>query len=104
MDSPAVVLKEAGEPPEPSTSRPAKRTRLTPVEFVCGICFDAPSADEVFKLRCDHAFCKACWEIYITSKVKEEGQCFFSCMHEGCNTVVDDPTVLKFTDAVGYQR
>ncbi|TCD67993.1 hypothetical protein EIP91_011662 [Steccherinum ochraceum] len=104
MDSPAAVLKEAGEPPEPPSTRPTKRTRLTPTEFVCGICCDTPSADEVFKLRCDHAFCKACWEMYVTSKVKEEGQCFFSCMQDGCATIVDDTAVAKLTDVTGYER
>lgn len=104
MDSPAAVLKEAGEPPEPPSTRPTKRTRLTPTEFVCGICCDTPSADEVFKLRCDHAFCNVCWDMYVTSKVKEEGQCFFSCMQDGCPTKVDDTTVAKFADVAGYER
>ncbi|KAH8100277.1 hypothetical protein BXZ70DRAFT_1008298 [Cristinia sonorae] len=104
MDSPGVVLKEAGEPPELSATRPAKRTRLTPTEFVCGICCDTPPSEDVFRLRCKHAFCKTCWEMYVTGKVKDEGQCFFSCMQDGCSTIVDDETVRRFTDEAGYSR
>lgn len=104
MDYPAAVLKEAGEPPEASASRPSKRTRLTPTEFVCGICYDTPGTEDVFKLRCTHAFCTTCWEMYMTSKVKEEGQCFFSCMQDGCATIVDDEAVARFTDTAGYDR
>lgn len=104
MESPSSVLEAVGEPnsdiltsSQPSP-RPKKRARLTPVEFVCGICFDTPDREDVRTLRCDHAYCQGCWEAYISSKVKEEGQCFFQCMSEDCKTVVDEPFIAKVVD------
>ncbi|KAH9935819.1 hypothetical protein B0H21DRAFT_699161 [Amylocystis lapponica] len=107
MDLPASVLRDAGEPPNapdsPST-RPSKRARLdTPTEFVCSICCDT-NPEAVFKLRCLHPFCEACWQTYVTAKIKEEGQCLFKCMQDGCQTSVDEPSIAKLVDPLCFQR
>ncbi|PSR80304.1 hypothetical protein PHLCEN_2v6776 [Hermanssonia centrifuga] len=109
MDSRATVLREAGEPqnnqPPSNAAPPNKRARLdTPTEFVCAICFDTLSADEIFKLRCAHGFCAACWTQYVTTKVRDEGQCFFKCMQDGCLAVVDEPSIRKLVDNSCYER
>lgn len=113
MESSQTILREVGEPqnanptrsPEIS-ARPSKRARLDtpPEEFMCAICCDTPSEDETFALRCDHRFCKACWTEYVTTKVKQEGQCFFRCMQDGCATAVDEPSIKQLADKACYNR
>ncbi|KAL6308690.1 hypothetical protein BKA93DRAFT_866941 [Sparassis latifolia] len=107
MDSSALVLRDAGEPqnvPASLEPRPSKRARLdTPTEFVCSICCET-NPDDVFKLRCTHAFCEGCWQMYASAKIKEEGQCFFNCMQDGCQTFVDEPSVAKLVDERTFKR
>lgn len=110
MDSPASVLRAAGEPQNINidtldyNARPNKRARLdTPTEFMCAICCDT-DAENSLSLRCTHAFCEPCWKTYITSKIKEEGQCFFHCMQDGCVTALDGPTIHRLTEADIYDR
>ncbi|OSX64891.1 hypothetical protein POSPLADRAFT_1044325 [Postia placenta MAD-698-R-SB12] len=111
MDDPTTVLRNVGEPEhitsessgEPN-GRPNKRARFdTPSDFVCAICCD-DQPESIFKLRCAHAFCEPCWQIYITSKIKDEGQCLFNCMQDECKTIVDDPSVQKLVDTSAYDR
>ncbi|PCH38638.1 hypothetical protein WOLCODRAFT_136378 [Wolfiporia cocos MD-104 SS10] len=110
IDDSGAVLREAGEPqnvPDPASPelRPSKRARLdTPANFFCDICCCEAPHDEVFKLRCTHAFCQPCWQMYVTSKVKEEGQCFFYCMQEGCKTYVDEPSIRRLVDKPIFER
>ena len=106
MDNSIAVLKDIGEhePPNSPPTRPLKRVKLTPIEFTCSICCDTPDPDQVFKLRCDHSFCTPCWEMYITSKIKDEGQYFFQCMQDGCPTAVDEPSIAKLADEPTYER
>ncbi|KAI0628773.1 hypothetical protein C8Q77DRAFT_1145356 [Trametes polyzona] len=107
LDSAARVLADAGEPSNPLNASsgmgppPAKRIRLdspsAPAEFVCGVCCD-DSPPAVFRLRCTHAFCEPCWQEYVSSKIKDEGQCTFRCMHGDCRTVVDGPSIAKLVE------
>ncbi|KAH9911679.1 uncharacterized protein BXZ73DRAFT_93341 [Epithele typhae] len=115
LESADRVLADAGEPtdpPQPSDgadggARPAKRMRLSPCpppsEFACPVCCDdAPAA--AFALRCKHAFCAACWQAYATAKVKDEGQCTFRCMADGCRAVVDSPAVARLVEPEVNER
>ena len=87
---------------------PAKRVRLEspfppPNEFLCSVCCDDhPSA--VFRLRCNHSFCKSCWQWYVVTKVRDEGQCTFRCMQNGCPTVVDSPAIAKLVEPAVNER
>ncbi|KZT03467.1 uncharacterized protein LAESUDRAFT_744539 [Laetiporus sulphureus 93-53] len=115
LDSPGrdSVLRSAGEPqnvsiaplpPSPAV-RQKKRARLnTPTEFVCGVCCSEVAPEEIFRLRCTHAFCEPCWQAYVTGKVKDEGQCLLHCMQDGCQTVVDEPSIRKLVDGTVYDR
>ncbi|OCH90674.1 hypothetical protein OBBRIDRAFT_776647 [Obba rivulosa] len=108
MDSPSRVLQDAGEPPNASPPsspvvRPNKRARRAEDEFICEICCDT-DPDAVFRLRCGHAFCKVCWQTYVVGKIKSEGQCFFRCMQEGCQTAVDEPTIEQLVDEACFAR
>ena len=107
MDDSTAVLGDAGEPdvaPSSPNPRPTKRARLdTPTEFMCAICCDSDPAN-IFRLRCGHEFCEACWATYVTGKIKEEGQCLFHCMQDGCKTTVDEPSIEKLVPAAVFQR
>lgn len=107
MDDSATVLADAGEPdvaPSSPNPRPSKRVRLdTPTEFMCAICCDTDPAN-VFRPRCGHEFCEACWATYVTSKIKEEGQCLFNCIQDGCKTAVDEPSIEKLVTSSVLQR
>ncbi|CDO71887.1 hypothetical protein BN946_scf184940.g34 [Trametes cinnabarina] len=103
LDSAQVVLRDAGEPELASGTAdmrppPAKRIRLdspsAPAEFVCGVCCD-DNPPAMFRLRCQHVFCEPCWQEYVASKVKDEGQCTFRCMHGDCRTIVDGCSIAK---------
>ncbi|CAL1706039.1 unnamed protein product [Somion occarium] len=68
--------------------------RITPpVEdygpFVCPICFD-DTQTETMALACNHKFCSACWNAYITSKIRTEGEHWITCMAEDCSLVTPD--------------
>ncbi|KAI9059786.1 hypothetical protein FKP32DRAFT_1633968 [Trametes sanguinea] len=112
LDSASLVLRDAGEP-EPASGTvdmhppPAKRIRLdspsAPAEFMCGVCCD-DSPPAMFRLRCQHVFCEPCWQEYVTSKIKDEGQCTFRCMHGDCRTVVDGPSIAKLVEPSVHER
>ncbi|KAH9842518.1 uncharacterized protein C8Q71DRAFT_793976 [Rhodofomes roseus] len=107
MDDSTAVLADAGEPEDAPSSpnpRPSKRARLdTPTEFMCMICCDTDPAN-IFRSRCGHEFCEACWATYVTGKVKEEGQCLFNCMQDGCRIVVDEPSIEKLVAKPVFER
>ncbi|KAN0091463.1 hypothetical protein V8E55_005029 [Tylopilus felleus] len=75
--------------------RPARQTPAPtpkPEPFVCPICYD-DSQLAFSALSCDHTFCTGCWNAYITSKIREEGEHAIRCMAEGCGTIAPDPFV-----------
>ena len=110
IDSPHSVLREVGEPqnvqkPVEPSRPPSKRARLdTPTEAMCVVCCDTPPIEDFFRTRCMHAFCKSCWTHYVTSKIKDEGQCLFKCMQDGCLTYVDETAIRKLVSPACYER
>lgn len=118
MESDQSVLRAVGEPqnvqPGPvddyDGSPPAsKRARLNPraegEQFDCPICCSSVSVkDETFTLRCSHRFCTDCWKDYVTAQVKDEGQCFFKCMQDGCSTTVDSASIERVVPDSVFKR
>jgi ariadne-1 len=113
MDSPTQTLHAAGEPananmniPTSPTPPPAKRARYAAQlpTFTCEICFDEPSPEGSTSLRCGHKFCNNCWDAYASTKIKDEGKPMIACMSEGCQTIMDEPTLQKVVDPKVYQR
>ena len=111
MDSSHGVLREVGEPQNAPASpelsyRPSKRARIdTQTEdFMCVICCDIPSEDDIWELRCGHKFCVTCWKEYVQTKIKQEGQCMFKCMQDGCATTMDGPSIEHFSDPATHSR
>ncbi|KAI0818682.1 hypothetical protein BC629DRAFT_1463549 [Irpex lacteus] len=73
--------------------------------FDCPICCDSvPIKDGTFRLRCSHQFCKECWREYVVAKVKDEGQCFFKCMQDGCPTTVDNVSIERIAPGTVASR
>jgi ariadne-1 len=72
----------------PLTGRPPPAPKQ-PEPFICPICFD-DSQTSTFSLSCDHPFCTSCWNAYITSKIRDEGEITIQCMAEKCSLVAPD--------------
>ncbi|KAG9309336.1 hypothetical protein JVU11DRAFT_10828 [Chiua virens] len=75
--------------------RPTRQTPAPapkPEPFMCPICYD-DSQPAFTTLSCDHTFCIGCWNAYITSKIREEGEQAIRCMAEGCGIIATDPFV-----------
>src|SRR5882724_6378965 len=118
MDNPIAVNVAAGIPveasetvrcaPPPACSPPVSVTsrRVTrrsasaaaaDTLFVCPICCtDAPPT--TLTLHCGHAFCSECWTMYITSKIREEGEFSIRCMATDCSLIVPDTFIQKVTE------
>ncbi|KIJ49526.1 hypothetical protein M422DRAFT_59265 [Sphaerobolus stellatus SS14] len=130
MDTPDALNQAAGvstRPPpstrlspapvrSPPSTRPSVRrvTRSTKLEqapprevseepFVCPICCtEEPS--KTSSLECGHTFCSDCWSMYVTSKIREEGECSFTCMSTDCSLAVPDSFIDEATDEGTFQR
>lgn len=61
--------------------------------FVCPICFDDSPDLRTLALDCEHTFCSACWNAYLVSKIRDEGEHSVKCMAEGCALVCPDPFI-----------
>jgi len=94
--------------PRRTTRSAAKQRAISAPEepdssFTCPVCWtDAP--DNIFSLECGHLFCSDCWSMYVTSKIRDEGECSFTCMAMDCTLVVPDNFVNKVTTDATFQR
>ncbi|KIL55610.1 hypothetical protein M378DRAFT_173495 [Amanita muscaria Koide BX008] len=73
-----------------------KYTKYTPnpdEPFTCPICFDDSADIVTFSLDCGHTFCSKCWNMFLASKIREEGEHAIRCMAEGCQLIAPDPFV-----------
>lgn len=100
MESSDAALQSAGEP-DPINNVPKQRDTSG---FICGICYDEPPPEQIFSLRCNHRFCKSCWQAYVEEKIKTEAQCTIPCMHEGCRTVITDSSMSSVLDLATMSR
>ncbi|KAH8117138.1 hypothetical protein DFH11DRAFT_1579466 [Phellopilus nigrolimitatus] len=117
-DAPARVLNAVGELPGPLdysesvedkyVSNPPNKRLLrstSPPDATCGVCFDdivEPSG--VPEIKCKHRFCRDCWGGYLSSKVKDEGQCSLRCMAEKCKTALKEDFIQAVVDNEVYYR
>lgn len=118
MDSPEDVMRASGEPQncdpgvniDDASPPPSKRARLDTSAkkdstFDCPICCcTSLLKDGTFISRCGHRFCQDCWREYIVTKVKDEGQCSFKCMQDGCPTYMDEPSIERLAPGTTFQR
>src|SRR5271170_592690 len=71
MDDPERTLKKAGIINDESGEQ-HKIQRIR--GFECEICFDDENSLESYALQCNHRACSVCWGMYLTKKIKEEGE------------------------------
>lgn len=97
-DSAAKSKSRRGESPLVET---------TPKPFVCPICFDDTQI-KTLTLLCAHQFCTGCWNVYVTTKIRDEGEHAIRCMAEGCSLVAPDPFIRTVfcdaSDAPAWER
>jgi ariadne-1 len=111
MESPEGVLAAAGLPAQsgsmsPSTSRAAMKQKavLKAKTFSCPICADTHPNEMAMALPCGHTFCSECWEMYLTSKIKDEGESDVRCMEEGCTMRIPTSWMKQLLDGPTYNR
>jgi len=128
MDDPTALNEAAGVTVQPTTSPPASppsprppqyssrrvtrssKPESTPVPqvapeepFSCPICCtEEPS--NTLSMKCGHTFCSDCWSMYVTSKIREEGECNFTCMSTDCTLTVPDSFVKEVSNSSTFQR
>lgn len=90
-------------PNAPSTRRSS--TRKKPETFSCPICCDDDPNVRTLALACGHAYCSSCWDVYLHTKIHDEGEVAIRCMDESCKIQVDDRFVHRAassSDATRY--
>ena len=127
MDDPAKVLSAAGVPdpglgsvsragslplsprissnrvlvPETTrrvTRRSGKQQAPAYESFSCPICCDE-NPEKTLALSCGHTYCSSCWETYIHTKIRAEGECAIQCMNDDCRIQIDDSFLRKVVSA-----
>lgn len=113
-EDPSEVMKAAGvtELPTPSSSqvlsppssqsgasRKSSRkgpTATSPEEpFMCPICCDDDATIRTLALGCGHAYCSNCWQVYLHTKIHDEGEVAVRCMDEACSIQADDSFIRR---------
>lgn len=85
-----------------ATPRYNKNTPKPGEPFTCPICYDDSANITTLSLDCGHTFCNTCWNMYLVSKIRDEGEHVVRCMAEGCQLVAPDlfvRDILLPTDA-----
>lgn len=84
--------KAKSPPTSPTTSHYTPRSFKPKSDepFVCPICFDDSQDLRTLALDCQHTFCSGCWNAYLVSKIRDEGEHAVKCMAEGCALVCHD--------------
>ncbi|PFH49009.1 hypothetical protein AMATHDRAFT_64008 [Amanita thiersii Skay4041] len=76
-----------------TTPKYTKFTTKPDEPFVCPICFDDAPNLVTLSLDCGQTFCINCWNMYIVSKIRDEGEIAIRCMAEGCQLIAPDPFI-----------
>ncbi|XP_022658003.1 E3 ubiquitin-protein ligase ARIH1-like isoform X3 [Varroa destructor] len=63
--------------------------------YECQICMCEAPAESMAGLECGHKFCASCWNMYLSTKVMDEGCQMITCPAVSCGVLVDDQTVIK---------
>lgn len=101
MDDPERTLKKAGIAGDDS-----RECRIQYVPgFECEICFDEDNATESYALQCGHRACTVCWGMYLTKKIKEEGESSkVQCLFDKCHVIVDEKAVERLVEEDVFER
>jgi ariadne-1 len=90
ISDPEGITTEAGIVNDPAY---APRYELAPDKFTCEICFDSGPQLETLALPCNHRFCRACYQEYVTRKIMQEAESRRVQCPGKCKLALDDKTV-----------
>lgn len=87
MENTEGVLEECGLG-EPADTDPPRLEKVP--GFVCDICCDDDPDLMTFAMKCGHRFCVGCYQTYLETKIRDEGEAArIRCPGDGCNRIVD---------------
>lgn len=68
--------------------------------FECQICFDEIVPVDIFKLNCNHRFCRDCLKSYFSSTIKDGGllETAIICPGFKCKFELEDDFVIKLLE------
>uniref|UniRef100_A0A914ZAJ3 RBR-type E3 ubiquitin transferase n=1 Tax=Panagrolaimus superbus TaxID=310955 RepID=A0A914ZAJ3_9BILA len=70
----------------------SNETDLVTKKGDCMICFD--KKNKLIGLSCQHLFCSECWNSYLLTRFRSEGDPYAKCPDFSCHLYVDDPEKL----------
>lgn len=92
MDNSQEILDHAGVDLNDTRPRVFKRS----TNFLCEICYDESKQGVAVGLRCQHSFCPDCYDLWLTSKIIQEGECRkIPCPAADCKVFVDERTIRE---------
>jgi len=122
MDDPSKVLATAGVldpstenlaspimPPSSrrvtrgTTSTRSRQSQPSLPPFMCPICCD-DEPPNIMSLGCGHMYCSNCWDTYLHTKIREEGELSIRCMDELCAIQADQTFIRKVVSNQDLQR
>jgi ariadne-1 len=91
MDKSEEILDSCGMDADGKAIAP--QTKVVP-GFACDICCEDEEGLETFAMKCEHRYCRDCYQQYITQKIKDEGEAArIQCPKDGCARIVDTKSV-----------
>ena len=82
-----------------------KPEKLSLPGFTCEICFEDEPDLKTYAMKCKHRFCVDCYNLYLTQKVKEEGEAArIECPRDGCHRIVDSQSLKLLVDGEVQDR
>ena len=78
--------------------------RRSSVDQTCLICCSTKPRNEMTGIKCEHTFCKTCWQQYLTYKIMHEGIGQTISCPAKCDILVDDETVLSLIQSPDVRR
>lgn len=74
--------------------------------FMCEICFETISGDEIKSAGCDHPFCTNCWKQYVETKISEgPRKCLtLRCPEPSCDATVDGDMIHQLASESSKEK
>ena len=63
-------------------------------DFTCSICYEDGNDLQTFKMRCGHEYCIDCYRLYLTGRIKDDGEAArIQCPKDRCDRTVDSKSL-----------
>jgi ariadne-1 len=100
--SPSSPTRRSSRKPLGSSSKPPSR-QASMITYTCPICCET-GPTETLSLGCSHAFCSECWQTYLHTKIRDEGECAVRCMEGDCIVQVPSKFIKRVCTSEDYER